>query len=97
MTKKLISLRISEATAEKLTRLQDRYGTQTEVVAVAIDRLERAEFSDRARLQRGDTDVTCAICDEPIDPDSGWQPGIYQEVCCPGCLEKEQPQDQPGA
>ena len=97
MPKKQISLRISEATAEKLIHLQTRYGTQAEAVAVAIDRLHGAEFSDAARLHRGDTDVLCAICDEHINPQSAWQPGIYQEICCPGCLEREREPGQPGA
>ena len=43
--KRQISLRISDATDEKLQALAARYGTQTEVVAVAVDRLWQQELA----------------------------------------------------
>ena len=45
MAKTQISLRISAATKEKLTALKEKYGTATEVIAVAIDRLYQAEIA----------------------------------------------------
>lgn len=44
MTKKQISIRASQATIAKIKALQDKYGTQTEVLAVAIDRLYQQEL-----------------------------------------------------
>ena len=56
--KKQVNVRVSEATREKLDFLTSRYGTQTEVVAVAIDRL----YADY--LRRGES-VNCAACGHP--------------------------------
>jgi len=41
--KKQTTIRMSEATREKLDELRERHGTATEVIAVAIDRLYREE------------------------------------------------------
>ncbi len=43
--KKQLNIRVSDATREKLDSLKDRYGTQAEVVAVAIDRLNQEEMT----------------------------------------------------
>ena len=43
MKKQLISIRVSDATREKLDTLAAHYGTQAEVVAVAIDRLHQEQ------------------------------------------------------
>jgi hypothetical protein len=43
--KKLISLRISKATEDKLQWLTRRHSTQTEAVAVAIDRLYESDYN----------------------------------------------------
>ena len=43
--KKLISLRISKATEDKLRWLAARHGTQTEAMAVAIDRLYESDYN----------------------------------------------------
>lgn len=43
MTKEQLNVRISQATRDKLDHLTERHGTQTETVAVAIDRLYQAE------------------------------------------------------
>jgi len=45
MAKKLISLRISQATEHKLRWLAERHGTQTEAVAVALDRLYESDYN----------------------------------------------------
>ncbi len=45
LPKKLISLRISKATEDKLRWLAERHGTQTEAVAVAIDRLYESDYN----------------------------------------------------
>ena len=45
--KKLISARLSEATRAKLINLMDIYGTQTEVLAVAIDQLWQKHFGKK--------------------------------------------------
>ena len=45
MAKKLISLRISKATGDKLQWLAERHGTQTEAVAVSIDRLYESDYN----------------------------------------------------
>lgn len=39
MKKQLISIRVSDATRAKLDALAAVYGTQAEVIAVAVDRL----------------------------------------------------------
>ena len=51
--KQLISIRISNATKEKLDELAQAHGTQAEAVAVAIDRLhqERTMLNREERLQ----------------------------------------------
>lgn len=43
--KSQVNARISTATREKLDKLTELYGTQAEVLAVAIDRLYTATFS----------------------------------------------------
>ncbi len=43
---------VSLATREKLDRLTERYGTQTEALAVAIDRLYVQEFGLPERQKR---------------------------------------------
>ena len=45
MPKKLIAIRISKATEDKLRWLAERHGTQTEAVAVAIDRLYESDYN----------------------------------------------------
>lgn len=54
MTKKLISLRISKATEDKLQWLAKRHGTQTEVVAVAIDRLYEGDYNKERPMDKPD-------------------------------------------
>ncbi len=53
MVKKLISLRISNATGDKLRWLAERHGTQTEAVAIAIDRLYESDYN-KERTITGD-------------------------------------------
>jgi len=43
MSKKQVNVRMSDATRSKLNELTERYGTQAEAVAVAIDRLYQQE------------------------------------------------------
>lgn len=43
MSKKQVNIRMSDATRAKLDELVERYGTQAEAVAVAIDRLYQQE------------------------------------------------------
>jgi len=48
MTKKQISLRISDLTARQLEELAERWGTtQTETITVVVDRVYRQEMKDR--------------------------------------------------
>lgn len=49
---KRTTVRFSQSTLEKLSWLTERYGTQTKVLVVAIDRLyrqERLEWENRQR------------------------------------------------
>lgn len=50
-----VSVRASIATREKLLKLVERYGSQGEVVAIAIDRLYRQEFGEAARNRATDS------------------------------------------
>jgi hypothetical protein len=50
MTKKLTSIRFSEAATEKLVALTERYGSQTAAVEVAIDRLYTSEIGEGVML-----------------------------------------------
>lgn len=48
MTKKQISLRISDLTARQLAELAERWGTtQTETITVVVDRVYRQEMKER--------------------------------------------------
>lgn len=49
-----ISTRVSKATKKKLRALARVYGTQTEALAVAIDRLYMAEFGETAGVVEKD-------------------------------------------
>jgi len=49
MAKKQIAIRASQATINKLKKLQETHGTQTEVLAVAIDRMHKAECDRTAQ------------------------------------------------
>jgi predicted DNA-binding protein len=60
MTKQQVNIRVSDATRAKLDALTKRYGTQAEVVAVAIDRLYRTEIESENYVEeqkKGETDV----------------------------------------
>lgn len=46
--------RMSEATIEKLAWLKERYGTETEVVAIAIEKLFEEETKIVARTKKSD-------------------------------------------
>jgi hypothetical protein len=48
-----ISARASVATKEKLLKLTERYGSQSEVLAVAIDRLYVQEFGETSEKLKG--------------------------------------------
>ena len=55
--KSQLNIRISPASREKLDYLTTRYGTQAEVISVAIDRLYQSEMTDpfeRELWQAGD-------------------------------------------
>jgi adenylate cyclase len=52
MVKKPTTVRFSDATRQKLNALTARYGTQSEALAVAIDRLYQAESQSRVVEQR---------------------------------------------
>ena len=52
--KKLISLRISKATEDKLRWLAERHGTQTEAVAVGIDRLYESDYNKERPMDKMD-------------------------------------------
>ena len=56
--KQQVNVRLSDATREKLDWLTDKYGTQAEVVAVAVDRL----FIQQQEWTAGD--INC-----PVDVD----------------------------
>ncbi len=43
--KRQVNIRVSNATREKLDSLKTQYGTQAEVIAVAIDRLNQEEMT----------------------------------------------------
>ena len=51
--KKLITIRTSLATSEKIGALKEKYRTATEVIAVAIDRLYREEVTG-SKIKAGD-------------------------------------------
>jgi len=55
MTKKLIAIRVSQATKAKLDDLAQLYGTQTEAVAVALDRLHSQSIGTS---ERGESRMT---------------------------------------
>lgn len=66
MAKQLISIRISDATRAKLDQLATRYGTQTEVVAVALDRLYQQEVAMTARVTITDDGLHCQGCGKMV-------------------------------
>lgn len=72
MAKKQIAIRLSEATLAKLKRLQEIYGTQTEVMAVAIDRLSRENnFNACLNCDRRSAEITLnTILDEWNEEDA---------------------------
>ncbi len=53
MAEQLISIRISKATGDKLRWLAERHGTQTEAIAVALDRLYESDYN-KERTITGD-------------------------------------------
>lgn len=60
MTKKQIAIRASRATIAKIKELQKKYGTQTEVMAVAIDRLCQNEMGNKVTDAESATDAQVA-------------------------------------
>ena len=48
-----ISVRASVATKEKLKRLAERYGSQSEALAVSVDRLFVFEFGEDGKQMKG--------------------------------------------
>ena len=70
MSKRQINIRISKATDEKLSRLIERHGTLTEVVAVAIHQLDIRE-QDRTRKnappQEAPQLFTCEECEQTLE------------------------------
>lgn len=53
MAKKQINVRLAPATVKQLKKLQETHGTQTEVMAVAIDRMHRAECDRQQEKEQG--------------------------------------------
>ena len=99
--KQQLNVRVSKATREKIDFLTDKlYGTQTETVTIAIDRLYQARKAVESSLliwqhllskgkevsQTSDeyTVGPCEICEEDIDADSGWCEGDTGDIC-EGC------------
>lgn len=72
--KKRFSAWISPATREKILALQERYGTQAEVLAVAIDRLYAREIlgmkTDGAEI----LGLTLKLREEHTDPTKSIEP-----------------------
>lgn len=54
MAKRPVAIRVSKATDEKLQWLAVRHGTQTEAVAVAIDRLYESDYNKERPMDRMD-------------------------------------------
>jgi hypothetical protein len=96
--KQQLNVRVSKATRAKLDFLTDRlYGTQTEAIAVAVDRLYQARIvieqslpiwqhlllKGKEVIQVSDeyTVGPCEICGEKIDPDSQWCEGDTGDIC----------------
>lgn len=60
----------------------------TDAIRAARDRsIGLHILSDMARIRAGHT-VPCGVCDQPVEPGSGWMPGIYGEVICKQCQEE---------
>ena len=76
MAKLQISLRISESTKHKLDALAVRHGTQTEAVAVAVDRLYQIEVGP-----------VCERCGSP-SASPYWTDEGEKVWLCDGCADK---------
>ncbi len=61
MAKQLVSIQISKATGDKLRWLAKRHGTQTEVIAVATDRLYESDYNKERPMDRENRGVVSAI------------------------------------
>jgi hypothetical protein len=72
--KKQTTLRFSDATRRRLDALAAAYGTVTEAVAVAIDRLYR------------DLEVTCEICGEKFPIGTPGSLETDTGDVCPSCV-----------
>lgn len=74
IVKQQLNVRVSKATREKIDFLTDRlYGTQAEVIAVAIDRLYQARIAIKQSLptwqhllSKGGDNMKCNICGKSI-------------------------------
>lgn len=66
--KQQLNIRVSKATREKLDFLTSNlYGTQTETIAVAVDRLYQARRAVESTIKRkGGDKMKCNICDKAI-------------------------------
>ena len=83
------SVQLIENTERQVQYLQQHaYGTFTDIVRIAIDRLCIAEPpSDADLLRLGSDDIKCTNCGRPVAPQSHWQSGIYGEVYCLDCSD----------
>jgi hypothetical protein len=86
---KQTSVQLTPNTKRQVQWLQEHgYGSFTDIVRIAIDRLYIAERpSDADLLRLGSDNVKCATCGRPVAPQSHWQSGIYGEVYCPDCSD----------
>lgn len=68
---------------------------EAEAISAIADAIRAAQIrsiglhvlSDVERIRAGHT-VPCGVCDQPVEPGSGWMPGIYGEVICKQCQEE---------
>jgi len=79
--KKQISIRVSDATHAKLDELTAHHGTQTEVIAVAIDRLHRQECAHK-----------CQRCGKPLPLSASpyWMDEGESVYLCEECADGEE-------
>jgi len=75
-SKRLISIRVSDATYAKVQWLghKERYGTQTEAVAVALDRLYREEAPMHGI---SDSDIRAGLWAEYGHPDDQYTANVF--------------------
>lgn len=93
MTKTQIHIRASDATREKLEALAQRYGTKTEAVAVAVDRLHNSEIGGREmfRIDRDKLAEVVALFNAQVDPRA--EDHIIRAEICADWNEGDEHQD----